>query len=55
MLSFPLLKNNSVATGVNFLLAFIPAIISSNTINSCLFFDGLQSSKFLYTSIVCES
>ena len=38
ILSFLPLKNNSVTIGLNFLLDFISAIISSNTIKSLLFF-----------------
>ena len=34
MLSFLPLKNNSVTIGLTFLLAFISAIISSNTVNT---------------------
>ena len=34
MLSFLPLKNNSVTIGLTFLLAFIAAIISSNTVNT---------------------
>ena len=37
------LKNNSVTTGLNFLLASISAIVSSNTINTFLFFVALKS------------
>ena len=43
MLSFLPLKNNSVTTGLNVLLAFISAIILSNTVNSFLFFVGFFS------------
>ena len=46
MLSFLPLKNNSVAIGLNFLLASISVIISSNTINTFLFLVGLQPSNF---------
>ena len=46
ILSFLALKNNSVNTGLNFLLTLISAIVSSNTINTFLFFGGLSSSKF---------
>ena len=45
-LSFLSLKNNSVTIGLNFLLDSISTIISSNTINTLLFFVGLYSSKF---------
>ena len=34
MLSFLPLKNNSVTIGLTFLLVFISAIISSNTVNT---------------------
>ena len=39
--NFLLLKNNSLTTGLNFLLDSISAVISSNTINTFLFFVGL--------------
>ena len=41
MLSLLPLKNNSVTTGLNFLLASISAIKSSNTINTFIFLAGL--------------
>ena len=41
MLSCLPLKNNAVTIGLNFLLDFISAIVSSNTINILLFFVGL--------------
>ena len=41
MLRFMPLKNNSVTMGLNFLLASISAIITSNTINTFLSFAGL--------------
>ena len=41
MLSFAPHNNNSVTVGLNFLLASISAMISSNTINTFLFLDGL--------------
>ena len=41
MLSFLPLKNNSVTLGLNVLLDSISAIMSSNTINTLLFFVGL--------------
>ena len=41
MLRFMPLKNNSVTMGLNFLLASISVIITSNTINTFLSFAGL--------------
>ena len=46
ILSFLPLKNNPVTIGLKFLLDSISAIISSNTINTLLFFVGSESSKF---------
>ena len=43
ILSFLPLKNNSLTKGLKFLLDSRYAIISSNTINTLLFFVGLYS------------
>ena len=55
MFSFLRLINNSVTTGLSFLLLSIPEIILSNTINIFNFLLGFYSSIFLQTSsISCE-
>ena len=46
ILIFLPLKTNSVTIGLNFLLYYISAIISSNTINILLFFLGLYFLNF---------
>ena len=54
MFSFLRLINNSVTTGLTFLLLSIPEIIMPNTINIFHFLFGFYSSIFLQTSISCE-
>ena len=49
MLSFLPLRKNSVTIVLNFLIAFIVAIISLKAIDTFLFFVVLYSSKFSYT------
>ena len=44
--NFLLLINNSVTTGLRFLLLIISAIISSKTVNTLRFFPRLYSSFF---------